>query len=274
MGPQQTLVGGTYHHHQNPTAFNLDKVVISDVCDLYVADGLYTLNESDHSPLIGYSFDGFPVYGAYWYDGVDGSGGIVLITSSYQERNITVRTDGPAVNAYFPIGWYKEDYEYITNSGHLDEHNGRFCITPEYPNGTYAYFATVDEDWNSAYPYIVGPEYYGVVSGGNVDNIPLTVETHTSTVSGMNVNKTLDVNIVVFPNPAADVVAIQAQGILKTDLKVKMYDLNGNLVKETTIYQGSTIWHLDTQTLYNGEYILHVTDGQGTITRKIIINKQ
>ena len=34
----------------------------------------------------------------------------------------------------------------MTEEEYLDIHNGRFCITPEYPEGTYAYFATVDEN--------------------------------------------------------------------------------------------------------------------------------
>ncbi|HRH39185.1 MAG TPA: YHYH protein, partial [Flavobacteriales bacterium] len=35
---------GNYHHHQNPSAFNLDLNVISNVCDLYAADGLYAID--------------------------------------------------------------------------------------------------------------------------------------------------------------------------------------------------------------------------------------
>jgi hypothetical protein len=95
---------------------------------------------------------------------------------SFQKRNITARkhysdgsdvADGPAINATFPLGWYREDYEYIASSGDLDIHNGRFCKTPEYPNGIYCYFATVDKNWNSVYPYIVGETYYGVVLEDN-----------------------------------------------------------------------------------------------------------
>ena len=41
-----------------------------------------------------------------------------------------------------------------------------FCVTPEYPNGTYAYFATVDENWNSKFPYVIH-SYYGVVETNN-----------------------------------------------------------------------------------------------------------
>ena len=40
----------------------------------------------------------------------------------------------------------------------LDEHNGRFCITPDFKNGTYAYFLTYADNNLStpAYPYIIG----------------------------------------------------------------------------------------------------------------------
>ena len=31
---------GNYHHHQNPSAFKLDLQVISNICDIYDADGL------------------------------------------------------------------------------------------------------------------------------------------------------------------------------------------------------------------------------------------
>ena len=43
----------------------------------------------------------------------------------------------------------------------MDEHNGRTGITPEYPNGTYAYFTTVNEDNTPKYPYVVGNTYRG-----------------------------------------------------------------------------------------------------------------
>ena len=35
---------------------------------------------------------------------------------------------------------FSKDYEYVKDSGDLDECNGRFTITKEYPKGTYAYF--------------------------------------------------------------------------------------------------------------------------------------
>lgn len=277
-GPGGTLEGGTYHHHQNPTAFNLDLVEVSDVCDLYLADGLYSLNSSQHSPLIGYAFDGFPVYGAYGFTNINGTGAIKRMESSYSLRNITVRThyadgsnvtDGPAVSAAYPLGHYREDYEFISSSGDLDEHNGRFCVTPEYPDGSYCYFATVDANWNSAYPYLVGPEYYGVVSGGEVNAVTETVNTYTAITS----NETLKVDLTVFPNPSSDIIAIQYEGMVKEVVELKLYDLNGQLVADKLINPGSTIAHIDTKTLYAGEYILTIVSGAITQQENIIIIK-
>ena len=60
----------------------------------------------------------------------------------------------------------------------MDDHNCRFCVTPEYPNGTYAYFATVDANWNSAYPYIVGPTFCGVKAAVKGASIAESVTTY------------------------------------------------------------------------------------------------
>lgn len=287
-GGGMQLEGGSYHHHQNPTAFNLDQVEVSDICDLYLSDGLYTIDSNQHSPLIGFAFDGYPVYGAYAYGNPNGGGPIKRMRSSYQKRNIMQRThyadgtdvtDGPPVNSSYPIGWYKEDYEYIQGSGDLDEHNGRFCVTPEYPNGTYAYFATVDQNWNSAYPYMVGPEYYGVVlednfTNGGTNSITVNepVMNYNPNTSGIKASNIVN-SVTVFPNPTSDLIAIQINGLLRSDLTVNLYDLSGRLVKSTNVRQGSTIWYLDTRTLYNGEYVVQISDGEHTISESVIISK-
>ncbi|MDQ3818636.1 MAG: YHYH protein, partial [Acidobacteriota bacterium] len=156
--PQQT---GSYHHHQNPRC-------------------LYTADSTQHSPLLGYAYDGFPIYGPYGYANVNGTGGIKRMASSYRLRSITQRRTladgttlsasqyGPDVSSTYPLGYYAEDYEYVSGLGDLDQYNGRFTVTPEYPNGTYAYFVSVNADGSSAYPYIIGPKYYGVVATDNI----------------------------------------------------------------------------------------------------------
>ncbi|MBK9249039.1 MAG: YHYH protein [Ignavibacteria bacterium] len=193
---------GNYHHHQNPSAFSLDLKVISNVCDLYAADGLYAIDSTKHSPLLGFAYDGFPIYGAYSYKNVDGTGGIVRMKSSFTLRTtMTARTTyytgatvtaGPDVSATYPLGYFREDYQYTTTTSstpdYLDEHNGRFCVTPEYPSGIYCYFATVDENWNSAYPYLIGPTFYGVRSASKVASISESVTTYTPSTSTLTVS--------------------------------------------------------------------------------------
>jgi hypothetical protein len=119
---------------------------------------MYEKDKTTHSPIIGYSLDGYPIYGPYGYENVNGPSAIKVITSSYRLKT-TPRADGS-----IPNGRYIEDFEYVAGLGDLDEHNGRYTVTPEYPNGTYAYFVTVNPNNvdEAVYPYIIGPSYYGV----------------------------------------------------------------------------------------------------------------
>ena len=70
----------------------------------------------------------------------------------------------------------------------------------------------------------------------------------------------------VFPNPVSDILAIQVNGILKENFDIELYDMQGKLVKSTKIIKGSTIWHLDTQTLYSGQYLLKLINGKKSRT--------
>jgi len=275
---------GNYHHHQNPSAFKLDLNVISTICNLYDADGLYAIDSTQHSPLIGFAYDGFPIYGAYGYKNTDGTGGITRIKSGYQLRNITTRTtsptgqtvtSGPAVSTTYPLGYFREDYEFIShpnNPDYLDIHNGRFCVTPEYPNGIYCYFATVDQNWNSAYPYVVGPTFYGVVTAQKVTSITETVTTYTPSVTGI-ANTILNENtLTVLPNPASDLIAVQLKGINKETIQVELIDLNGKQILKSEILPGTTICYLNTETIYNGIYNIRLKNKTNEWTKKIIIN--
>lgn len=275
---------GNYHHHQNPSAFNLDLVTVSNICDLYAADGLYVMDSTQHSPLIGFAYDGFPIYGAYGYRNTDGTGGITRLKSSYQLRNIVVRTqyangtdvtDGPPITVTYPLGYFREDYEYAasTQPDYLDEHNGRFCVTPEYPNGIYCYFATVDEHWNSAYPYVVGPTFYGTKTAQKVTSITETVSTYTPVATALAQNQLEKLNVAVFPNPASNLVAVQLNNVSQENFDVILYDLSGKLIQQTTLYQGSTIAYFDTQMLNSGTYLVNIANKNASISKKLLIVK-
>jgi hypothetical protein len=263
---------GNYHHHQNPSAFKLDLNVVSTVCNLYDADGLYRIDSTKHSPLLGFAYDGFPIYGAYAYKNLDGTGGIVRMKSSYQLKTATTRTNGPAVAAPYTNGYFREDYEFVANaaSDYLDIHNGRICKTPEYPNGIYCYFATVDARWNSTYPYVVGPTFYGTVTAAKVTAINETVSTYIRTPTN---DLAADLNITVFPNPSADLIAVQLGDLVKENYAVELLDLTGKVVQKTYINAGSTIAYFDTQAVYAGTYFIKISNSQGFATRKVVVQK-
>ncbi|MDI9258352.1 YHYH protein [Flavobacterium sedimenticola] len=272
---------GNYHHHQNPSAFNLDLVVISNICNTYPSDGLYVINPNEHSPLIGFAYDGFPIYGAYGYANADGTGGIVRIKSSYQLRNITTRThyadgtnvtDGPAVSTTYPLGYFREDYEFVahpSDPSYLDVHNGRFCVTPEYPNGTYCYFATVDANHNSAYPYAVGPTFYGNRTASQVASITEATTQYTLDNAEFDAS---GIQVKVYPNPAQEFIAIQTDS-QPTNSTVWLIDELGKVVMTGEILQGSTLSILDLITVYNGVYFVKIAGGNTEKTVKVVVNK-
>lgn len=121
----------------------------------------------EHSPILGYAYDGHPIYGPHCFKNADGTGGLTYIQSSYKPLT---RVDGPPTVQY-PSGFFIEDYVYVEGLGDLDEHNGRFAITPDYPNGIYAYYTTVEIGINGntnspffsvrepQFPYVIGDTY-------------------------------------------------------------------------------------------------------------------
>ncbi len=274
---------GNYHHHQNPSAFDLDLVTLSSVCNLYDADGLYVINANEHSPLIGYAYDGYPIYGAYGYLNTDGSGGIVRMKSSYQLRDIAVRThyadgtdvtDGPAVSSTYPLGRYREDYEYVMHSNepdYLDEHNGRYCITPEYPNGIYAYFCTVDENWNSAYPYAVGPTFYGVKNAMKVTSVTEAVTTYNPTVEMLEQNDSERWK--AYFDKSLDVVVLQYKGLLRENGMLNCWDSKGGLLQTRSLAAGSTIVFIEASSWLSGQYFIELRSGENRTVLKVQINR-
>ena len=137
-------------HGQNP-------VIIGNTANLYSGNG------------IKYYIDGSEVtYQSYL-------SGFNLATS--REVRFTVPVNAPTalylfayttaghgirtVQEGYVLGDLVEDYIYDSSVGTLDEFNGKFAVTPEYPNGTYAYFMSEDSSGNPAYPYAVGPKFYG-----------------------------------------------------------------------------------------------------------------
>lgn len=195
---------GERHHHINPTALRHQ---LGDHIDYNSATLTYTENPSltNHSPILGWAFDGYPIYGPYGYSNPTNMNSPVRrMLSGYVPRdgncgttdlNAAGRTtypqwalaigkpnsvNGPNVSASYPLGWYVQDFDHLADHGYvqgltnldgtvfdLDRYNGRFCKTPDFPGGTYAYFVAISSNGVPAFPYIIGLQYYGQRTGGD-----------------------------------------------------------------------------------------------------------
>ena len=110
---------------------------------------------SRNSKIIGWAYDGNPIIGPYGYTDPENKfsglyyNELKLLESGYilNTSNVEDRPSG------FDAGFFVEDYQFDGN-GDLDEYNGRYEKNLEYPNGVYAYHATIDQ-----FPYFIGNKY-------------------------------------------------------------------------------------------------------------------
>lgn len=234
---------------------------------------LHDWDSTKHSPIVAYSFDGYPVYGPFGYANTDGTGGITRMKTSYSTKTYTTRTNGPAVNTQYPIGCFIEDWQYTAGSGHLDDHNGRFCKTPEYPNGTYAYFTTVDASLKPVYPYFIGPTFYGNLQTGNTGptggktTVPGSATQYTPTTSVKQVEE-MDAMITMYPVPVRDNLTVQ----LKADkaYTLTVYNLDGKVLLQKKI---TTTTQVDMSSYAYGVYIVGLNDESGNGLMKRIVKQ-
>ena len=262
-------MNGEYHHHVSPACLYND------------------MDSMHHSPIIGYAFDGFPVYGAYAYTNTNGTGAIKRMTPSYRKRTMADRTTlpdgspatyaGPAINATYPIGAFIQDYEFVSGIGDLDSSNGRFCITPEYPLGIYAYFVTIDSARTPIYPYTLGANYYGTVQSGNTGpgGGHVTITEVTTVYNGptavANVNS--NIKFQLYPNPVKDYAYIYFDPESANNITGTIYDAKGSIVKVINYMQPSISYTLDFTRLPAGVYTMQLLCDKDKVVQKIIVTK-
>mgnify|MGYP001196446358 CR=1 FL=1 len=131
---------------------------------------VFNENNTIPSSLIGWAYDGNPIYGPFAYenpeDNTSNSGTVKKLVSSYVE-DITNVIDRPSG---FTGGFFIEDYKFDSSVGDLDEHNGRFEKTQEFPNGVYVYHATVGNLNVPTFPYFLGNSYRSKSIEYNLEN--------------------------------------------------------------------------------------------------------
>ena len=90
---------GDYHYHANPVCL---RAQLDDNIELVRTKRTGSAFKEKaapwkHSPIIGWAFDGYPVYGPYGYsDATSASSAIKRIRSGYRLRQIAERTSIPA----------------------------------------------------------------------------------------------------------------------------------------------------------------------------------
>jgi len=215
-----------YHYHANPIALRYQ---LGDHVDFDATNNRYherATKPTRHSPILAWARDGLPIYGPYGYsdpmnaksalqrmvsgyvirDGKNGTKNLALTGRAslpkWSERAYHVsgplRTSefGPNVSTWAPLGRYIEDNDYLGDLGKkqgvdfdLNEHNARYCVTPEFPSGTWAYFVAINRDGNSAFPYNIGHSFVGTPTGGQVRNINEVVTTSFSVATRLHASE-------------------------------------------------------------------------------------
>lgn len=255
MGGGHATDNGSYHYHATPFA-------------------LYSTTNTGHSPIIGWAPDGYPIYGPFGYStALNASSSVVRMETSYQKRSITQRHSlpdgtmlppgdwGPDVDGTYPVGYFVEDYEYNNGLGDLDEYNGRTCVTPEYPGGTYAYFITVDGSNEPEFPYLLAAEYYGNATTAGIGNATIPGgATKYSVVNGVtNIDPS---SISVYPNPASTTIQITADANIESVVITNLLGITVLTSSEKSI---------DISGLGSGAYNVIINLGGSIVTKKLIV---
>jgi hypothetical protein len=209
---------GTHHYHANPIALRYQ---LGDHVDYNPSTKTYAESTNaviEHSKILGWARDGFPVYGPYGFSNPSNSASAIRrMVSGFQLRNgqnssdnltstgrttiplwaarmygVSINQSGPAVSSSYPLGRYMEDNAYLgdlinPNTGSnfvqgvdfdLNEYNARYCVTPDFSNGTWAYFVCLTSNGAPAFPYNIGRSFFGNPVGAAVTSISEPVTTN------------------------------------------------------------------------------------------------
>lgn len=140
-----TQKGGRYHYHMVEAKTAAAIAGVRDTC----LEGRMT--------LVGWAFDGFPIY---WKYGQLKKGGEPITMESGWSPSKSARMMAATVGAgapdfgRYPLGTFVKDYKYTAGKGDaaLDQCNGKICYSPDLDKNIYCYFIT------EKFPYI--PRYF------------------------------------------------------------------------------------------------------------------
>jgi len=115
------------------------------------------------SKIIGWAYDGNPIYGPFVYSDPEDTNSFATRVRSGYTLDASIVVDRPPTTV-FPAGFFVEDNKF-DDSGDLDINNGRFAKTPEFPDGIYAYYATIKDSGSQNkpdFPYFIGNRFRSI----------------------------------------------------------------------------------------------------------------
>ena len=196
--------------------------------------------------LIGWAYDGNPIYGPYGSSDPQQLSPLDTRLKSGYVSNISNIVDRPL---FFDNGFFVEDFKYDATNADLDEHNGRFEVTKEFPNGVYAYHATVKEGNLPQFPYFIGNTFRSKIVSENFDN---NSQTNFNFISNNLIRNT-------FPYKVADEFA-NNDFLIETneiqDQKVEIDSVTSGSVDNFNIITGGTDYKV-------GEFLKFDDEGTG-----------
>lgn len=251
---------GKYHYHGFPSSLATD----------------FGATVGTHSPLIGYAADGYPIYYKYVYsDPNDTTSAIVEINSQFQLKSGNRPGDGITAPDGTYDGTYTQDYEFVSGTAtSLDECNGRFGVTPEYPNGTYYYVLTEDFpviprclSGNPDMIFTIGPPFAGCGTSNSS-----SICTATSINEHISNNEATEIanSISISPNPSSSVIRFKMNQFVQSRVEeIKIFNILGQEVLSTSLAEVNEI---DISRLAVGNYFLKLKLGNISISKKFIKN--
>ena len=95
-----------------------------------IGDSEFGQESGFHSPIVGWAYDGNPIYGPFGYsDPLDNSSVKILETGYILQENSANSTIENRTNLPYEKGFFADDFIYSpTSSTDLDEHNGLSLI--------------------------------------------------------------------------------------------------------------------------------------------------
>ena len=157
-------------------------------------------------------------------------------------------------------------------------------MTPEHPGGTYAYFTTLDAAGNGLYPYVLGPQYYGVLISGNTGpggghvtpGEPVVTYLPTVSVGGGASGAGVALGrLAASPNPSLGRMRLSWALGVAARVRVSLYDVRGaevmRPVDDVESAAGDYMFVLDPGRLPAGAYFAEVRTPQARTTKRLVL---